>query len=368
MKIGVLTSSRADYGIYKPLLDDLKNDVFFQLEIISFGTHLSKKYGYTISDIISDNYKVIHKVCEIGNDDSQKGVVQSYGSTILKFSEFWNNNKYDIVLCLGDRFEMSAAIQASIPFNVNLGHIHGGETTLGAIDNTYRHQITIASKYHFVSTELNKSKVKELTGIEKNIYNIGSLSLSEIENFKPVNKNDLFSNFKIPNAPFVLVTFHPETIAIEKNNEFSVEMRKALEYLSRSINIVITMPNADTLGSLYRKQLLSLKESNINKVCLVENFGKENYFSAMYYSRFLIGNTSSGIIEAASFSKYVLNIGERQKGRSQSNNTFNAIFTKSDIIENALKILSLGNYEEDNIYFKKGSSKQIINILKNERL
>ena len=109
--------------------------------------------------------------------------------TLLKFSEFWNNNKYIIVLCLGDRFEMSAAVQASIPFNVSLAHIHGGETTLGAIDNIYRHQITLASKYHFVSTELNKRKVKELTGTEKNIYNVGSLSLSEIENFKPVNKN-----------------------------------------------------------------------------------------------------------------------------------------------------------------------------------
>jgi len=364
MKIGVLTSSRADYGIYKPLLDDLKNDDFFQLEIISFGTHLSIEYGYTVSDIISDDYKVIHKVCKLGNDDSQKGIVQSYGTTLLKFSEFWNNNKYDIVLCLGDRFEMSAAIQASIPFNVNLAHIHGGETTLGAIDNIYRHQISLASRYHLVSTEINKNKVIELTGTKKNIHNIGSLSLSEIENFKPVNKNILFSNFKIEDAPFVLVTFHPETIAIEKNNKFSIEMRKALEYLSNSINIVITMPNADTLGSAYREQLLILKERQPSKICLVENFGKENYFSAIHYSEFLIGNTSSGIIEAASFGKYVLNVGDRQKGRSQSKNTFNTIFTKNDIVKNALRIFNLGTYKEENIYYKKDSSKHIIEILK----
>ena len=162
MKIGVLTSSRADYGIYKPLLDDLKNDDFFKLEIICFGIHLSKNYGYTVCDIINDNYQVIHKVSEIENDDSQKGVVKSYGKTLLKFSEFWNKNKFDIVLCLGDRFEMSAAIQSSIPFGVNLAHIHVGETTLGAIDNIFRHQISLASKYHFVTTETNKNKVKEL--------------------------------------------------------------------------------------------------------------------------------------------------------------------------------------------------------------
>lgn len=368
MKIGILTSSRADYGIYKPLLDNLKNDDFFQLEIISFGTHLSIAYGYTVSDIINDDYKVIHEVCKLGNDDSQKGIVQSYGTTILKFSEFWNKNKYDIVLCLGDRFEMSAAVQASIPFNVNLAHIHGGETTLGAIDNIYRHQISLASNYHLVSTELNKNKVIELTGTKKNIHNVGSLSLSEIENFKPVNKNILFSNFKIEDAPFVLVTFHPETIAIEKNNKFSIEMRKALEYLSNSINIVITMPNADTLGSAFRKQLLILQERQPSKICLVENFGKENYFSVIHYSEFLIGNTSSGIIEAASFGKYVLNIGDRQKGRSQSKNTFNALFTKNDIVKNALKIFNLGTYKGENIYYKKDSSKLIIEILKNERL
>ena len=364
MKIGVLTSSRADYGIYKPLLEDLKNDDFFQLEIISFGPHLSNEYGYTVSDIISDDYEVIHKVCRLGNDDSIKGIVQSYGNTLLKFSEFWNNNKFDIVLCLGDRFEMSAAVQASIPFNVILAHIHGGETTLGAIDNIYRHQISLVSKYHLVSTELHKNKVIELTGEKKNIYNVGSLSLSEIENFKPINKNILFNNFKIEDVPFVLVTFHPETIAVEKNYKFSIEMRKALEYLSNFINIVITMPNADTLGSVYRDQLSILKESQPTKICLIENFGKENYFSAMHYSKFLIGNTSSGIIESASFGKYVLNVGDRQKGRSQSKNTFNTIFTKNDIVKNALRIFNLGTYKVENIYYKKNSSKLIIDILK----
>ena len=127
MKIGVLTSSRADYGIYKPLLNNLKNDDFFQLEIISFGAHLSDYFGFTISEIITDGYDVIHQICQIGNDDSQKGIVQSYGTTLLKFSDFWNKNKYDLVLCLGDRYEMSAAVQASIPFNVILAHIHGGK-------------------------------------------------------------------------------------------------------------------------------------------------------------------------------------------------------------------------------------------------
>ena len=128
------------------------------------------------------------------------------------------------------------------------------------------------------------------------------------------------------------------------------------------------MPNADTLGSLYRNQLLILKEREPNKIYLVENFGKENYFSAMYYSEFLMGNTSSGIIEAASFGKYFLNVGDRQKGRAQSKNTFNSTFKKNDIVKNVLRILNLGIFNGENIYYKKNSSKHIIEILKNERL
>ena len=145
-------------------------------------------------------------------------------------------------------------------------------------------------------------------------------------------------------------------------------MSKALEELSASINIVVTMPNADTFGSVYRNQLLKLKEKKPNNIFLVENFGKENYFSVMYYSRFLIGNTSSVIIEAASFNKFFLNIGDRQKGRCQSKNTFDASFTKNDILNKSFQILNLTTYEGNNIYFKKNTSINIINILKNEIL
>ena len=176
MKIGVLTSSRADYGIYLPLLNELKKDIFFDLEIIAFGTHLSERHGLTLSDIIKDGYDTIHEITSLVEDDSEKGIVISYGNTVLEFSNFWSTQKFDLVFCLGDRFEMSAAVQASIPFGVKLAHIHGGETTLGAIDNIYRHQISLASKYHFVSTNDNMQKVEQLIGSSNLIYDVGSLS------------------------------------------------------------------------------------------------------------------------------------------------------------------------------------------------
>tara|TARA_B100001059_G_C17810321_1_gene571865 strand:+ start:128 stop:1228 length:1101 start_codon:yes stop_codon:yes gene_type:complete len=363
MKIGVLTSSRADYGIYLPLLQKLKTDSFFELEIIVFGTHLSEKHGYTLADIEKDSYRIIHKIKSLVDDDSQKSIAISYGNTILKFSDFWDNHSYDLVLCLGDRFEMSAAVQASIPFGLKLAHIHGGETTLGATDNIYRHQITLVSKIHFTSTKGYKFRVTELVESDKNVFDVGALSLSNIEEFTPINKKEFYSRFKIKDAPYCLITFHPETNAFGENKNYAIEMRKALEFASTKINLVITMPNADNMGSVYREQLYLLKETMRDQVLLIENFGKESYFSAMYYAGFLLGNTSSGIIEAASFNKYVVNVGDRQKGRVQSRNIIDSKFNAVEIIKAFDKCLKSGIYKGENIYFKADSVKKIIQII-----
>lgn len=364
MKIGVLTSSRADYGIYLPLLRKLKADDFFQLEIITFGTHLSKTHGYTLSAIENDGFDKIHQIDALGTDDSQKGISISYANTILKFADFWQNNTFDLVCCLGDRFEMSAAVQASIPFGVNLAHIHGGETTLGAIDNVYRHQITLASQLHFVSTFEYKKKVEELTGTSENIYDVGALSLDNILDFQPIEKLSFLEAFQIKNEDYALVTFHPETVAVDSNTAYAEQMRVALAELTKTLNIVITMPNADTLGSVYREEIHKLKAEIPNKIVLVENFGKANYFSAMNYAKLLIGNTSSGIIEAASFHKYVINVGSRQKGRAKSGNVFDVRFDAKNIVDKTNAILKLPNFAEGNVYYKTETADSIIKIIK----
>ena len=364
MKIGVLTSSRADYGIYLSLLNELKKDIFFDLEIIAFGTHLSESHGFTLSNIIRDGYDTIHEITSLVEDDSEKGIAISYANTILSFSDFWSVQKFDLVFCLGDRFEMSAAVQASIPFGVKLAHIHGGETTLGAIDNIYRHQISLACKYHFVSTYDNMQKVNQLTDNSDFIYNVGSLSLSNIETFKPQARSVFFENFSIKEAPYILVTFHPETVSVQNNYVFAKIMVDVLTILCKRINVIVTMPNADTLGSVYRNELHELKISNPEEVLLVENFGKANYFNAIFYSSLLIGNTSSGIIEAASFNKYVINVGDRQKGRAHGINVFNTNFNSEKIIEIFDKLIEEKDTEIDNIYFKKNTEKKITTTLK----
>ncbi len=364
MRIGILTSSRADYGIYLPLLQKMKNDSFFEMEIIAFGTHLSKSHGYTLNDIEKDEYNCIHTISSlISNDDSQS-IASSYGLTVLKLADFWSFHNYDLVFCLGDRFEMSAAVQAGIPFGVIFAHLHGGETTLGAIDNVYRHQISLVSKFHFTATDVFREKVNQLLGSYEGVYSVGSLSLNDILDFIPIDRVIFFKKFNIPHEEFALVTFHPETMAADENIQFAREMKNALATISKELFVVITMPNADTQGSIYRQEILQLKKENENKILLIENFGKTNYFSAMHYCNLLIGNTSSGILEAASFGKYVVNVGDRQKGRVQSSNIINCSFVELDIIQATAKANSLGKYNGKNVYFKENVEQNIIKILK----
>lgn len=364
MKIGVLTSSRADYGIYLPLLKKIKEDKYFELEIIAFGTHLSKSHGFTLIEVEKGNYSKIHCISSIITNDDEQAIATSYALTAFKFADFWQHNKFDLVICLGDRFEMSAAVQAGIPYGVKFAHIHGGETTLGAIDNIYRHQITHASVLHFTATEQFSEKVIQLTGNLENVHTVGSLSLDGIESYQPISKSEFYEKFNLPNQDFALITFHPETVNLEINEQFACEMRKALSHLTSRLFLVITMPNADTMGSIFRREIEHLKEEFSEQVVCVESFGKENYFNAMSHAKVLIGNTSSGIIEAASFGKYVVNVGDRQKGRVQSENIVSTPFLNQNIIEAVEKTLKRSSFTGKNKYYNQHSADLIINHIK----
>lgn len=363
MKVGVLTSSRADFGIYLPLLQKMKCDLVFKLEIIAFGTHLSKYHGYTIEGIKNEGFPVIHEISSILTNDDEVSIATAYGLTAVKFADFWNGHHFDWVLCLGDRFEMAAAVQAGIPFGVKFAHIHGGETTLGAIDNIYRHQITLASQLHFPSTEEFAEKIAEIIGAKENIYPVGSLSIEDIENL-PIPSEEVFREKYGIHKEFILLTFHPETVSPEKNRENAAEMLYALKEIAEDTLLVITMPNADTNGTLFREALFSLKEECNGQVILIESFGKLNYFAAMRYCKFLIGNTSSGIIEAASFGKYAINVGDRQKGRAQNSNVINVSFDSVEIIKTADTLQNKDTYKGDNIYKKVGTTLSILKYLK----
>jgi GDP/UDP-N,N'-diacetylbacillosamine 2-epimerase (hydrolysing) len=366
MKIGVLTSSRADYGIYLPLLQKLKKDAYFDLVIIAFGTHTSKFHGYTLEEIQKGGYETIHSLTTVLANDDETAVSTSFGLTALKFADFWSAhaNKFDLVFCLGDRYEMAAAVEAGIPGGVRFAHLHGGETTLGAIDNIYRHQISLASELHFTATDQYAERVKELTALDEGVYVVGSLSLDGIEQIDLPEVNQLRREFELPTEEYALLTFHPETLLPGQNEQLATAMYEGLRDLTKKIKLVITMPNADTYGSIYRKKLKALKALHPKQVCLVENFGKANYFSVMKNCRFLLGNSSSGIIEAASFGKFAVNVGNRQKGRVCSPNVLNCAFSCHAILNTSLTALEMGEYSGVNLYYREGAADKIIQKLK----
>ena len=365
MKIGVLTSSRADFGIYLPLLRELKIDEYFDLEIIAFGTHLSKKFGLTVTDIEKEGFGVKYKLETLPKDDSPLAIALSISKTAKVFSNFWNNNKFDLVFALGDRYEMFGAVLAGSPFNVTFAHIHAGETTLGAIDNAYRHSISLMSKYLFVSTEEYKNRAIEIIQRPTDVFNVGALSIDNLSREKLYSILEFKEKFNLDlQKPTILTTFHSETVGFENNRTYISELITTLNELTESYQIIITMPNSDTEGLMIREKLQEFGKQN-NKVKLVESFGVKGYLSCMKYSSMLIGNTSSAFVEAAFFPKWVINLGDRQNGRINTPNMYSIPIAKKEIlkivniIENSFKVP-----DNSNIYGDGNAAKKIVSIIK----
>ncbi len=368
MRIGVLTSSRADFGIYQPLLSELKKRNV-DLHILAFGMHVMDQYGKTVNQIKEGNYGHMHELSSLLKDDSAIGINQSYANVISSFGEFWKEHSFDRVIALGDRFEMSAAVQSTIPFEITVCHIHGGEETLGATDNIYRHQITLAATMHFAAAEVFSDKIKSLKPEDASkTFNVGALSLDNLNSLELPAWKVVCEKFKIPSKPFILITVHPETVGLENNKTHITEFINAAKQLMHKWHLVITMPNADASGLLYRNAFIALKKEFPNQVSIIETFGKLNYFSAMKNAHFLLGNTSSGIIEAASFGKFVINIGDRQKGRLRSENVFDINYNSQAIIESASEINTQPIFEGINVYHKQNTAVAIAEKLLDEKL
>lgn len=364
--VAVLTSSRADYGIYLPLLKLLQKDKFFKLNIIAFGTHTSSSHGHTIDNILKDGFKIFYQIESMVSGDSPDAISTTIALTSLKFADFWRDhqNDFDIVFCLGDRYEMFAAVIAGIPFNIQFAHLHGGEKTLGAIDNIFRHAITLASKIHFVSCNEHAKRVSELIESKDNIFNVGSLSLDNLTNQHLLSKKEFFDMFGVDlNKKTILVTFHPETISSKLNEEYAEELSSALTEL-KSYKVLITLPNADIFGSIIRNRFVLLSLKSHHRIFCLENLGSQGYFTAMTFCSFLLGNTSSGIIEAASFGKWVINVGNRQEGRIQSENIYNVPADKRKILQAVKKIEKNPEYKGGNIYYKENPAGNICSVLK----
>ena len=364
MKIGVLTSSRADFGIYFSLLDKIRNDSFFELEIIAYGTHLKEEFGYTIDEIEQLGFTVNHKIETPTKNDFPKDISYSIGETIKLFSDFWSEFKFDLVFAFGDRYEMYAAVSAASPFNIDIAHIHAGETSLGAIDNAYRHSISLLSKYLFVTTDKYKKRAQQIVENPKHVFNVGALSVDNLMDQEFFTKDEFFEKFNINmNIPSILSTFHPETVNYNKNEGYIDVLIKTFETLKEEYQIIITMPNSDTTGNMIRQKINKFSNGK-NQVKVIDSFGMKGYLSCMKYCAFLLGNTSSGFVEAAFFPKWVINLGSRQEGRIITENIINSPINKESIL---LAIDDINNKKlkkDINIYGNGKASENIISIIK----
>lgn len=362
MKIAILSCGRSDYSIYLPLIKRMSIDNFFEMDIIAFGTHPYHNYGNTIKYFTKDGFNVKYIIRSLLQGSDPQAIAESIGLTTMKFSQIWSNEKYDLLFVLGDRYEMLAATLSSVPFNIPIAHLHGGETTLGAIDNKFRHAITIMSKYHFVSTENHAKKVKQIIGESNNIYNVGALSIDNISDLKLKSIKELSKILRVDfNQPVVLATLHPETINFDINSKLTDEFIKTIE--KSRYQTILTLPNNDTYNELMREKLISFGEKN-EKVHVFDSLGPLLYYSCMQYCYCVLGNSSSGIIEASSFHKYVINIGDRQKGRDRGKNVIDVGIDHKNIINTLKKINYLPELLDQNIYGDGTTSNKIIRILR----
>lgn len=360
MEIAILTSSRADYGFYKPLLT-FKNKGKVRFKLIVFGTHLSRKHGYTVRAIEEDNIPIALKVKTQFVGDQPVDISTSIGRIHSQFATVWQENKFDAILCLGDRYEMYAAVSASVPFNIPVIHLSGGEETLGAIDNYFRHALTLMASYHFTNTKLNAKRVAQLTGSKENVYHTGSLAIDNILATELYTVQAFQERFGFDlTKPFILFTFHPETVNYELNEQYADELIRFLSEIE--MNVLATMPNADTYGSVIREKLQALQKTQ-KRLFLYESLGSKGYYSAVKHSFCVLGNSSSGLVETASFGKYTINLGDRQKGRERGENVLDCPVNAQEMKRCVQSIARLKPLNGKNRYGDGKAAARMIKIL-----
>jgi len=336
--IAVVTTGRADYGIYLPVLRRICKVPDLKLCLIAGGSHLSSEYGSTVDTIKADGFEISECVECLPRSDSPVAVSSAIGRGINGFAEAYDRQKPDMILVLGDRFEMFAATAAAVPLLIPVAHIHGGEITEGAIDDSFRHAITKLSHLHFVSTEESKGRVLQMGEEAWRVKVSGAPSLDNLGEMElaTLHEVELQIGFSLP-SPFLLATYHPATLGNEDATRQVTEFMGAME--EAGLPVIFTAPNADQgrgiVVSSIEKYVIAHSGSRY-----VRNLGTRLYFSLMKHAAAMAGNSSSGIIEAASLGLPVVNVGNRQRGRLHGKNVIDVPCEKGAILGAIKKAIS----------------------------
>jgi UDP-hydrolysing UDP-N-acetyl-D-glucosamine 2-epimerase len=337
-EIAVVSVARSDYGIYLPILKEIRSCPDLSLRMMISGMHLSPFYGNTAHFIEEDGFFVSDRIEMLISSDSPEGISKSIGLGVIGFSQAFSRKKPDILMVLGDRFDMFSAVIASVPFNIPVAHIHGGEITEGAIDDSIRHAITKMSHIHFVSTEVYAERVIQMGEEPWRVMVSGAPGLDNLSSIKLLSLYEFNNKFHTSiQSPPLLITYHPVTREYEETDWQITELLSALSHFD--MPIIITMPNADTNNSIILERIRAYQQIHHQNVWLFDNLGNEGYMSIMSHAAAMVGNSSSGIIEAASFQLPVVNIGIRQNGRIRANNVVDVSNFKKDIIHGINHVL-----------------------------
>jgi UDP-hydrolysing UDP-N-acetyl-D-glucosamine 2-epimerase len=362
-RIAIATTSRADFGIYQPVLGALSQSQTIDFGLIAGGSHLMAEHGMTITQLEASLYPLWGKA-PVSYRTGPLGVAQMMAQSLDSFARAYDAAKPDLVLAIGDRFEMHAAVAAASPFALPVAHIHGGEESEGAIDNMYRHSMSKMSHLHFCSTELSAQRLLQMGEAPENVHVTGAPALDGIAAMTLLTRDELSQKHNFPSEPFILATYHPETLSPESTRADFEALLAALEL--QGAHVVFSLANADAAGDAFNSRLTEAVAANSNfRIC--DSLGRIGYFSAMAHALGMVGNSSSGIIEAASFHLPVVNVGDRQKGRERSGNVIDAPADRQLILASLQAALSAPNrvamLSVANIYGDGNASPRIVRVL-----
>jgi GDP/UDP-N,N'-diacetylbacillosamine 2-epimerase (hydrolysing) len=370
-KICVITGTRADYGLLRWVMQGIKDDPDLKLQIIATGMHLSPEFGLTYQVIERDGFEIDKKVEMLTSSDTAIGIAKSMGLGLIGFADAFSELKPDSIVVLGDRFEIFSAVSAALVARIPVAHLHGGEKTAGAFDESFRHSITKMSHLHFVAAEPYRQRVIQLGECPEHVFLVGGLGIDSIKRLKLLNRAELEDalEFKF-GLKSLLITFHPATLGATTAETQVLELLAALTPL-KDTQLIFTLPNADNDGRFLAAAVQNFVDHHPNARAY-SSLGQLKYLSCMAQVDGVVGNSSSGLLEAPSFRKGTINIGDRQDGRLQAHSIINCAPTREGITKALLQLYSsqfqLRLNTVVNPYGDGGASEKVVSILKQHSL
>ena len=368
-KIAVVTGTRAEYGLLYWIIKGIHEDPELELQLIVTGMHLSPEFGLTVKEIEKDGFPIAERVEMLLSSDTETAIATSMGLGMIGFAKAYEHLRPDVLVVLGDRFEIHAAVSASIPFRIPVAHIHGGESTEGLIDEPIRHAITKMSHIHFAATDQYRKRIIQMGELPKNVFCFGAPGLDNIYRLKLLNIEKLSEELKIPrNVKIGIVTFHPVTLEKGSTRSQILELLEAIKEFEE-IYWVFTLPNADTEGRSITEKINNFVSEFPEKGRVFISLGQLRYLSLLKNAVLMVGNSSSGLVEAPSVELPVVNIGDRQRGRVRGKNVIDVPECKKEPIINSIYKALSPDFRNSlkgmkNPYGEGNASEKIVKILK----